>query len=110
MGFALQLAEGVGFAFRDCASEVTDDDVILRFPERPKPGKLILAEAGDDGMMLPFIAFDDTKEAVLCIGFYARLETGFVKLDLSSLPKTVAEIIAYGGVRVKYCESDISDL
>ena len=105
MALALQLAEGVGIAFRDCTHEVTDDDIILKLPE-PKPGKLILAEAGENGMMMPFIAFDDTKEAVLCIGFYAKIEKRFVKLDLASLPKTVAEVVKAGGVTVKYCEED----
>ena len=109
MGLALQLAEGLGIAFRDCTHEITDDDIILRFSEKPRPGKLILVEAGEKGTMFPFVAFDNEKEAVLCIGFYAKTETGFVKLDLSSLPKTVSEIIASGGVTVKYCESDICD-
>jgi hypothetical protein len=107
MGVAIQLTEGYGVAFNECEHIVTDDDIIIKFPQKLKPGKLLLVEAGDDGMMIPFILFDGAENAVICFGFYARTDKGFLKLDLSSLPHTLSEIIASGGVTAKYSEPDI---
>lgn len=88
----LTLAEGYGSAFNECVTKVDEETLSIDAPEKLKHGKLLLIECGDDGVMMPFIKFDDKKDAVICWEFCMYTEEGWVQINLATLPKNTKEL------------------
>lgn len=88
----LTLGDGYGSAFNECVSKVDEEAWHIDTPEKLKRGTLLLVECGEDGLLMPFIKFDNKKDAVICFEFCMYTEEGWVQINLTSLPKSVKEL------------------
>lgn len=101
----IELGEGLGIAFNECVTRVDDENITIKPPEDLKRGTLLLVQCGDDGILMPFIKFEGEDHAAICFVFcYHTKQTGWVQLDLSSLPHSLEELQEKGGITCGYCK------
>lgn len=103
MHICIDLGEGYGIAFKDCVTTVSEEEFNIIPPQKLKKGKLFLVECGEDGTLMPFVRFG-REPAVVAWAFVVHTDdSGWLQIDLASLPHKFADIQA-GGITAKYFE------